>query len=98
MKEEWLKEVYNNIGRIILLNRLRKGLSQFNFGLEVNLSSNQVGRLERSESNPTVQTLVNICYYTGISEEVFFKKYSKEEIQTIEDEIKFLQDSKRISK
>jgi len=94
MKEERLKEVYNNIGRIILLNRLRKGLSQFNFGLEVGLSSNQVGRIERSESNPTVQTLVNICSFVGISEETLFRHYDKGEIREIENEIDSLKKKK----
>lgn len=78
------------VGRIVLLNRLKAGLSQFELGLKIDLSANQVGRIERAESNPTIETLVKICNYFEIDINNLFVKLNKLEEQSIITEIKSL--------
>ncbi|MBY0067109.1 MULTISPECIES: helix-turn-helix domain-containing protein [Empedobacter] len=78
------------VGRIILLNRLQARLSQFELGLKIDLSANQVGRIERAESNPTLETLVKICNYFDIDINNLFVKLNKLEEQSIIAEIKSL--------
>lgn len=49
------------LGRAIRVLRERSGLSQFKLSIEIGLSENQVGRIERGESNPTTKTLLKIA-------------------------------------
>jgi transcriptional regulator with XRE-family HTH domain len=43
------------IGKLIQLFRLRKKLSQFQLGIELNISKDHIGRIERAETNPTIE-------------------------------------------
>ena len=52
-----LEKLKIQIGKLLQLYRLRKGLSQLQLGNELNLSSNHVGRIERAETNPTLENL-----------------------------------------
>lgn len=62
-----------NIGAMIKKHRKERGLSQLNMGLDIDMSANQIGRIERAESNPTVETLHTIANYFGFNIQEFFK-------------------------
>jgi transcriptional regulator with XRE-family HTH domain len=49
------------LGKAIRQLRESAGLSQFKLSIEIGLSENQVGRIERGESNPTARTLFKIA-------------------------------------
>jgi transcriptional regulator with XRE-family HTH domain len=72
MKEDDLKLLYKHIGSLVRMHRERLDKSQFHFGLEVGRSANQIGRIERAEGNPTVDTLYNIAKYINIDIQEFF--------------------------
>jgi transcriptional regulator with XRE-family HTH domain len=46
--------------------------SQFKLAIEIGLSENQVGRIERGESNPTVKTLIKISKALKVDIKVLF--------------------------
>ena len=73
MKDDELKLLYKHIGSLVRKHREILGKSQFHFGLEVGRSANQIGRIERAEGNPTVDTLYNIAKYIDIDIQEFFK-------------------------
>ena len=77
MKDDELQILYIHIGSIVKLNREKLGKSQLHFGLEVGRSANQIGRIERAEGNPTVDTLYNIAKYLGIDIQEFFNMKNK---------------------
>lgn len=72
MKENELKHLYKHIGKVVKTHRERLNKSQLHFGLEVGRSANQIGRIERAEGNPTVETLYHIAKYVGIDIKDFF--------------------------
>lgn len=72
MREDGLKELLQHIGLITRKYRKEKGLSQFKLGLEIGKSANQIGRIERAESNPTVETLFELASFFKISISDFF--------------------------
>jgi len=74
MKDDDLKLLYIHIGSLVKEHRERLDKSQFHFGLEVGRSANQIGRIERAEGNPTVETLYNIAKYIKIDIQEFFKE------------------------
>jgi len=79
------------IGKIFQFYRLKNKLSQLQLGNEINLSSNQVGRIERAETNPTVESIVKFCNYFKIDILFLFTKMSEPEYDKLEFEIKKLQ-------
>ena len=74
MSNDELNKLLLNIGAIIKKHRLDRGLSQLNMGLDIDMSANQIGRIERAESNPTIETLHTIANYFGIDIKEFFVK------------------------
>ena len=72
MKDDELQLVYIHIGSIVKLHREKLGKSQLHFGLEVGRSANQIGRIERAEGNPTVDTIFKIAKYINIDMQEFF--------------------------
>ena len=66
MKDKELQLLYEHIGKLVKAHRERIEKSQFHFGLEVGRSANQIGRIERAEGNPTVETLFRIAKYLKI--------------------------------
>lgn len=74
MSKEDLNILLSNIGAIVKRHRKERGLSQLNMGLDIDMSANQIGRIERAESNPTVETLHTIANYFGFDIIEFFKK------------------------
>lgn len=79
------------IGKIFQFYRLKNKLSQLQLGNEINLSSNQVGRIERAETNPTVESIVKFCNYFKIDILFLFTKLSELEYNNLEFEINKLQ-------
>jgi len=47
--------------------------SQSKLAIEIGLSENQVGRIERGESNPTVKTLIKISTALKVDIRMLFK-------------------------
>ncbi|WP_433631295.1 helix-turn-helix domain-containing protein [Chryseobacterium cucumeris] len=86
-----IEELKFQIGKLIQLYRLKKGLSQFQLGNELNISSNHVGRIERSETNPTIESLVTFCNFLEIDLLHLFTKLNEKELKKIESEIDQLQ-------
>lgn len=86
-----LKVLNKNVGRIIRITRLRKGETQLGLGAEVNLSGNQIGRIERGIGNPTIKTLYNICTYLSITIDKLFVTQTEGKIEELEIEIKTLE-------
>lgn len=85
------EELKFQIGKLFQFYRLKNKLSQLQLGNEINLSSNQVGRIERAETNPTVETLVKFCNFFKIDMLYLFTKLNEKELQKIESEIDQLQ-------
>lgn len=85
-----------HIGRIIQLYRLRKELSQFQLGLEVGMSRDHIGRIERGQTNPTIENIVKISDFLKIDILIFFTEVNQNEISSILDEIKNLKEKTRI--
>lgn len=97
-----LEELKNQIGKLLQLYRLRKGMSQLQLGNELNLSSNHIGRIERADTNPTLENIVKICNFFEIDVLYLFSTLNKNELNNIESEIidlkeKFKNQNKRKS-
>jgi len=86
-----IEELKFQIGKLIQLYRLKRGLSQFQLGNELNISSNHVGRIERAETNPTIESLILFCNFLEIDLLYLFTKLNEKELKKIESEIDQLQ-------
>ena len=74
MSDAELYRLKQSIGTLIKKHREEKGVSQLDMAIDIEMSANQIGRIERAESNPTVETLYAIANYFGIDIIEFFKK------------------------
>lgn len=79
------------IGKLIQVYRLRRELSQFQLGLELNISKDHVGRIERGLTNPTIENILKLSNFLDIDILFLFTKLDAKEIQKIELEIDCLQ-------
>ncbi|BFO67404.1 helix-turn-helix domain-containing protein [Chryseobacterium sp. KCF3-3] len=79
------------IGKLIQVYRLRRELSQFQLGLELNISKDHVGRIERGLTNPTIENIVKLSNFLDIDILSLFTKLNAKELQKIEFEIDYLQ-------
>lgn len=79
------------IGKIIQVYRLRRELSQFQLGLELNISKDHIGRIERGLTNPTIENIVKLSNFLDINILFLFTKLDVKELQKIELEIDCLQ-------
>ncbi|ASW73105.1 XRE family transcriptional regulator [Chryseobacterium piperi] len=86
-----IEELKFQIGKLIQLHRLKRELSQLQLGNELNISSNHIGRIERAETNPTIESLVKICNFFEIDILYLFTKINEKELKKIEGEIEQLQ-------
>lgn len=66
MAKKELNKVLLQIGAIVKKHRKECNLSQFKLGLEIGKSANQIGRIERGESNPTISTLFDLANFFKI--------------------------------
>ncbi len=92
MQQRTIEIVVKQIGITMLLYRLRCGFSQFKLGIEVQMSTNQIGRIERGETNPTVRSLNKIAHALEIEISEFFVERTDEDLNRMHDEIKILQE------
>ncbi|OVE61724.1 helix-turn-helix domain-containing protein [Chryseobacterium mucoviscidosis] len=86
-----IEELKLQIGKLFQFYRLKNKLSQLQLGNEINLSSNQIGRIERAETNPTLESLVKFCNFFKIDILHLFTKLNEEELKKIESDIYCLQ-------
>ncbi|WP_343679419.1 helix-turn-helix transcriptional regulator [Chryseobacterium arthrosphaerae] len=82
-----IQDLKFQIGKVIQLKRLQSGLSQLQLGNELNISSNHVGRIERAETNPTVDSIIKIINFLEIDILILFTKLDTKELKKIELEI-----------
>lgn len=73
------------IGSIIRLNRLQKGLSQEELGLLINANSTLVGRIERFEISTSWTNLFKVCKELDIEYSSFFELKTLSELILIVD-------------
>ena len=66
MANDGLYKLNKNIGSVMRKHRIKKGVSQADMGVDISISTNQVGRIERAQSNPTIKTLYSIAEYLDI--------------------------------
>lgn len=86
-----IDELKFQVGRLFQYNRLKNKLSQLQLGNELNLSSNHVGRIERAETNPTVEVIVKFCNFFELDILLLFTKLSDKELNNLNLEIERLQ-------
>lgn len=92
MQQRTLGTVIKHMGITMLLYRLRSNFSQFTLGIEVQMSTNQIGRIERGKTNPTVGSLTKIAHALKIEISEFFVERTDEDLTRMLDEIKLLQE------
>ncbi|AZI66606.1 XRE family transcriptional regulator [Kaistella daneshvariae] len=80
-------ELKYQIGKLFQLYRLRNKLSQLQLGHELNLSANHIGRIERAETNPTVEIVLEYCNFFLIDISILFVKLTDRQLDDIEKEI-----------
>ncbi|WP_263603445.1 helix-turn-helix domain-containing protein [Chryseobacterium sp. PET-29] len=86
-----IEELKFQTGKLFQFNRLKNKLSQLQLGNELNLSSNHVGRIERGETNPTLEIIVKFCNFFEIDILYLFTKLSEKELNDLSKEIERLQ-------
>lgn len=86
-----IEELKVQIGIIIRLARLRKQLSQFQLGNEVDLTKDYVGIIERGRTNPTIEVIVKICNFLDIELTDVFQVASKNQLEAFNLEIQKLE-------
>lgn len=86
-----VEELKVQIGIIIRLARLRKQLSQFQLGNEVDLTKDYVGIIERGRTNPTIEVIVKICNFLDIELSTLFTPLIDYERAVLETEIEILE-------
>lgn len=84
-------ELKFQVGKLFQFYRLKQKLSQLQLGNEINLSSNQVGRIERAETNPTIESIVKFCNFFEIDILDIFTKLNEVEERDLEIKIRELQ-------
>lgn len=82
-----IEELKLQIGKLFLLYRLRSMLSQLQLANELNLSSNHIGRIERAETNPTLEIIVDYCNFFEVDILTLFTRLSADEMDAILNEI-----------
>lgn len=85
------EELKVQIGMYIRKHRLSSSLSQFQLAIEVGLSKDYIGLIERGKTNPTLEILVNISNFINLDLSVAISKKSDNEISTIKLEIEQLE-------
>ena len=77
------EELKFQIGILFQLYRLRSKLSQLELSHELNLSANHIGRIERAETNPTIEIVVKYCNFFAIDISQLFTKLNDKELNDI---------------
>ena len=90
-----INELKKQIGIIMLLNRLRLNLSQFLVANELNLSANQIGRIERAETNPTLSILLKLSNFYSVELSDLFVKITESKVSEFLAEIEKLKEQNK---
>lgn len=90
-----VNDLKKQIGIIMLLHRLRLNLSQFLVANELNLSANQIGRIERAETNPTLSILLKLSNFYSIEISDLFVKISETKLSMYLAEIEKLKEENK---
>lgn len=86
-----VEELKIKAGTIIKLHRLRKGMSQFQLAIEVGLSKDYIGLIERGKCNPTIEIFAKICNFLDMDIIELFIKRNDVEFIVVHDEVKKLE-------
>ncbi|MGB6093325.1 MAG: helix-turn-helix transcriptional regulator [Moheibacter sp.] len=78
------------IGCIIKLNRLKKGISQEELGLIIGTNSTMIGRIERNEHSTSWQNLLKVSQCLGIDFSTLFLLKTASELELMIDECEIL--------
>jgi len=73
IKDEQYKVLVTLGATIRRIREATTDFSQSKLAIEIGLSENQVGRIERGESNPTVKTLIKISTALKVDIRMLFK-------------------------
>ncbi|GEM_PF-420681 len=87
------EELKIQIGIIFKLHRLRKKLSQFQVGNEVNLTKDYIGIIERGKANPTIEVLIDICNFLDVDINLLVTKATSGQLEAFKLEIFKLDES-----
>ncbi len=81
------EELKMQIGVIFKLHRLRKKLSQFQVGNEVDLTKDYIGIIERGKANPTIEVLIKLCNFLEVDINLLVTKATSSQLQAFKLEI-----------
>ncbi|BAP31068.1 transcriptional regulator with XRE-family HTH domain [Chryseobacterium rhizosphaerae] len=85
------EEIKIQIGIIFKLYRLRKGLSQFQLGNEIDLSKDYIGRIERGKTNLSIEIIINICNFLELDIVQLVSRMTQKQIESAINEINLLE-------
>ena len=85
------EELKVQIGLYIRKYRLASSLSQFQLAIEIGLSKDYIGLIERGKTNPTLEILVDISNYINLDLSFAILKKSESELNSLKIEIKELE-------
>lgn len=86
-----IDELNNQIALIVKVNRLRRKMSQPEFGNEVELSKTHISRIENGDSNIRLSTMIKICNFLELDYNNFFIKMDDGKLEKIIIEIQKLE-------
>lgn len=72
-KGDTMNKFHKNLGKKIRIIREAKGISQEELAEKSQLSTNQIGRIERAERSPSLKSLLKLCDGLGISIQELFE-------------------------
>lgn len=78
MNQDGLHKLLVQIGERIKYLRKGENISQLELGNIVGRSANQIGRIERAEGNPTIETLHRIAQHYKVEISYFMDQKIKE--------------------
>lgn len=73
MAKDDLNKLLVRIGERIKYLRKKENISQLDLGNIVGRSANQIGRIERAEGNPTIETLYRIARHYKLEVSYFIQ-------------------------
>ncbi|SFN99314.1 DNA-binding transcriptional regulator, XRE-family HTH domain [Salegentibacter flavus] len=74
MNQHDLNNLLVQIGEKIRILRKKENISQLDLGNIVGRSANQIGRIERAEGNPTIETLYRIATHFKVEISYFINE------------------------
>ncbi|MBD8084485.1 helix-turn-helix domain-containing protein [Chryseobacterium caseinilyticum] len=81
------EELKDQVAIFFKVHRLRKGLSQFQVGNEVDLTKDYIGKIERSKTNPTIDVINSLCNFLEIDIKTLVTKVTENQLEILKIEI-----------